>query len=215
MTSTAISAQGATLKIGTATAGAKTLTAISQANPGQFTSTAHGLALGDVGTLAGIVGMTQLNGLKGVVSDKTANTFTLDGPGVRDTTGYTAYTSGGTFTPQTLTPIANVHTFSGGDAAAAEIDVTNLSSTSKEFLLGLRDQGTFSLELDYDFADAGQNALLAAQASGAVKSFVLTLPDGHTASFSALVKKVAFSGGTDAVVKRPVDLRVTGDVVWA
>lgn len=214
MTSSAQSAQGSTVKIGTSTAGAKNLTAISKGNPGIFTSTAHGLKSGDVVTLASIGGMVELNGKVGVVADITTDTFTLQGTGVRNTTSFTTYTSGGTATPQALTAIANVRNFSGGDASAAELEVTNLSSTSKEFLLGLRDNGTFTMELDLDYADAGQAALLAAQAAGSVKSFVLTLPDNHTASFSALVKKVAFSGGTDAVVKRPVDLRVTGDVTW-
>lgn len=215
MTSTATISQGSTVKIGTATAGAKTLTAITQANPGVFTSAAHGLAAGDVVTLAAIVGMTQLNGLTGVVTDVSTNTFTLQGAGVRNTSAYTAYSSGGTATPVAFTTIANVHTFSGGDAAAADIDVSNLSSTSKEFLLGLRDNGSFTIELDYDFADAGQAALLVAQASGAVKQFKLTLPDGHTATFAALVKKVAFGGGVDQAVKRPVETRVTGDITWA
>lgn len=212
MTSTAINSQLSTFSIGTATAGAKTLTAATQANPGQFTSTAHGLAVGDAGAFAAVVGMTQLNGLSGIVQYKTANTFTIAG---LDTTGFTAYSSAGTFTPQVWTAVANVKTFTGFDGSAAEIDVSNIQSTAKEFLLGLQDPGQFSMEIDLDQADAGQLALLAAQASGAIKQFRLVLPNAKTATFNGYVKKVGAAGGVDQAVKRAVDIRVSGSVVWS
>lgn len=83
------------------------ITGISQANPGVVTSTAHGRANGDTVILAGIVGMTELNGRTFIVADVTANTFTLKrilDSSVVSTTAYTAYTSGGTWTvPYELT----------------------------------------------------------------------------------------------------------------
>lgn len=122
-----------------------------------------------------------------------------------------------TTTPGTPdTEIANVKSFSGFDGEAGEIDVTNLSSTAKEFRIGLQDYGSFSMEWDVDFEDAGQNAVRAAQASGAVKTFVLTFPDGSTATFQGLVKNAtSLSGGVDQVITGSVSIKITGEPTFA
>lgn len=77
----------------------KNITAITQANPGVFTSVAHGFSIDQEVAIAGILGMVQLNGQNFfVASVPTANTYTLkyrDGTAV-DTTLFGAYTSGGT-----------------------------------------------------------------------------------------------------------------------
>ena len=137
MPSSAISAQGSVLAIGTGTGGAKTITAMAAGNPSIFTSAAHGLNNGDVVTIATLVGTAaaSFNGLSFTVASKTTNTFAL----LVDTTGLT-YTSGGTATPVTYTNIANVKDFSGFDGSASELEVTNLDSVAKEFKLGLTDQ---------------------------------------------------------------------------
>ncbi len=214
MTSTAISAQGSLLQIGTATGGAKTLTAAAVGYPTIITSAAHGLLNGDVVTMAlwAGTGATLLNGLSFVVQDVTANTFMVE----VNTTGLTLTTgSTPTATPVTWTTINNMKTFTGLDGEASEIDVTNLLSAAKEYVLGLVDNGKFSIEVDYDGGDAGQLACVAAQQSGAKKSFKLTLPDTHTFTFSAFVKKAPLSGGVDQVVKRgTIDLRITGAYVF-
>jgi len=210
MTSTAITAQGATLKVNSSTSGAKTITAAAVGNPTIFTSNAHGLNNGDVVTLAALVGtISAMNGLQAVVTNKTANTFAVN----YDSTGL-AYTSGGTATPVTWTKVSNVRSFTAFDGSAADIDVSNFDSTSKEFLIGLRDNGTFAAEVDYDQGDAGQLACIAAQASQAKKQFQLTLPDTHVATFNGYVKKAGLNAGVDASNKRPIEIRITGDVTW-
>ena len=77
---------------------AKTITGVTQANPGVVTSAAHGYSDGDAVRIASIVGMTELNNTNYYVANATTNTFTLqDEAGVDiDTTGFTAYSSGGT-----------------------------------------------------------------------------------------------------------------------
>lgn len=115
----------------------------------------------------------------------------------------------------TYTAIANVKSFSGFDGSASEIDVTNLSSSAKEYRIGLEDNGQFTIELDRDFSDAGQTALLAARDSQASKSFKLLLSNGENAIFTGFVKKFSVAGGVDAVVKGSVDIRISGAVTWA
>lgn len=212
MASTAISAQGSIVSIGTATGAAKNITAISATSPCIATSTAHGLTNGDIVTLAAVGGMTQLNGNTVTIGNVTANTFALVGI---DATAYTTYTSGGTATPVTWTPIGNVKDFSGFDGAAAIIDVTNLSSTAKEKRLGLVDNGQFTMNLDQDNSDPGQIALRAARTAGTIKNFKLTLPNANTASFSAFVQKISDAGAVDGIVKNACTLILSGAVTRA
>ena len=215
MTSTAISAQGSTLQIGTGSGGAKTISGtVGVGNPTVLTSTAHGLNNGDVVTLAALTGADAalLNGQTCVVQFKTTNTFAV----AVDTTGKTITVGSGTATPVTYTTIGNLKTFSGFDGQASELDRTNFGSTAKEFVLGLVDYGQFSFDVDYDFTDAGQAAVLAAQVSGLLKNFKLTLPDTHTASFTAYVKRLPTAGGVDQIVKRSgATVRISGAVTWA
>lgn len=89
--------QGATLLSGTS----KNITGITQANPGVVTSVGHGYANGQWLYLQAIGGMTRLNGRWVKVAGATANTYQLTDLGGAniDTTGYSAYTAGGTSTP--------------------------------------------------------------------------------------------------------------------
>jgi hypothetical protein len=75
----------------------KTITGITQANPGVVTSASHGFSNGDTVVISGVVGMTQVNGKRFKVASVATNTFALqdiDGNNV-NTTSYTTYTSGG------------------------------------------------------------------------------------------------------------------------
>lgn len=212
MPSTAISAQGTKFEIETGSGGAKTITAIQIGNPTIITSAAHGLTAGNVVALASITGTasTPLNGQSVAITNVTTNTFAVQ----IDTTGL-AYTSGGTATPVAYTQIANVKSYSGFDGAASEIDVTNLQSVAKEKRLGLQDFGKFSMEINPDYSDAGQNALRTSKGAGTQKNYRLTYPNAKVASFAAYVKSTPESGGVDAVIGGSVELTITGAVTVA
>jgi len=109
------------------------------------------------------------------------------------------------------TPIANVVSFDGFDGESNEIDVTNLTSTAKEYLLGLQDFGQLTLTWHPDFNDAGQNELRTLRASGAAGVFQMTLSDGATIDFNARVRATPSSGGVDAALEGSCTLRITGE----
>lgn len=212
MTSTAISAQGSTLAISGSAGTAKNVTGLTLGFPTIVQSTAHGFSNGDIVTFASLTGNTTLNGNTYVVKNVTTNTFAVDA----DTTGGSAWVSGGTATPVTWTTIGNMTSFKGFDGQANEIDVTNMASTAKEYRLGLQDFGHFTFDCDRDFSDVGQIAFDAAKRAGTIKSFKLTLPNGKTATFSGFVRNSPLDGSVDAVVKTAgVSIRVTGDVTFA
>ncbi len=72
---------------------AEVITAITAANPAVVTIASHSFTNGQLVRLAGIVGMTELNGRTFTVANVATNTFELSG---EDSTSYTAYTSDGT-----------------------------------------------------------------------------------------------------------------------
>lgn len=72
---------------------AQAVTAVTNAYPAQVTIAAHGYTTGQEVYIAGIGGMTELNGRQFKITVTGANTFTLDGI---DTTSFAAYIAGGT-----------------------------------------------------------------------------------------------------------------------
>jgi hypothetical protein len=76
-------------------AASKNITGATQANPCQITIANHGYSTGTIISVSGIVGMTELNGRIYALTVVDANNFTLNEV---NSTGYTAYTSGGTCT---------------------------------------------------------------------------------------------------------------------
>ncbi len=77
--------------------GDKTISAITKANPAVVTATSHGYDNGDEVLISGVGGMTEVNGKRFLVANKTTNTFELqDKDGVNiNSSSFTTYTSGG------------------------------------------------------------------------------------------------------------------------
>ena len=59
-----------------------------------------------------------------------------------------------TASPVAFAEIGQVMTISGPDGSASEIDVTNLASSAKEFVIGLPDEGSVSMEVSFDYQSA-------------------------------------------------------------
>lgn len=89
-----------------------TISGATQANPVVITATAHGFSNGDYIDIDDVVGMTQLNGLRFIIANVTANTFSLknEDTGVAvNGTAYTAYSSGGKARKATTTITGLTH----------------------------------------------------------------------------------------------------------
>lgn len=211
MPSTAQTAQRSRLRIHTAVGLTKTITAISQANPCVVTAT-HDFVVGDIVVLDGIVGMTELNGRAFRVSAiSTTVSFTLGGV---DSTGYTAYASGGTAIKQTMTAVGNIKDFNIDQDPPTEIDTTNLDSTRKEFMIGLAGSWTMNCAMDTDPTDTGQTELTKAQNDGLVRTFTLTLASGKVFAGRGFVMNFGAAGSPDAVVNGTLAVRGTGQPSW-
>lgn len=112
----------------------------------------------------------------------------------------------------TWTPVKNVKSYSGFDGTATVLDTTDLDSEAKEKLLGLMDNGNFSIDINTNMTDPGQTALKAAQKSQAMLQFKLDTPDGYSYTFNGQVQSFPLSGGVDAVMATTVQMTISGAV---
>jgi hypothetical protein len=133
--------------------------------------------------------------------------------------------------PQVLRELGKVAGFNGLGGSAGEIDITNLKSVRKEFLRGLRDGGTVSMDLNLDTADVGQDDLWLLDAAGTAVQFCISLSDGtnnptltgnnltppnnrSSFKFTAFVQQMTVNGQSDDAIRISLSLRVTGDILF-
>src|SRR3990172_520941 len=116
MVSPAIKAQGTTFEIETGTGAGKTITGVTLGAITEVLSTAHALSKGDVVTFSAVGGTTELNGVTAMIIATETGSMFFD----IDSSGYGAWTSGGTATPVTYTQILGVKSFSKSGGGASE-----------------------------------------------------------------------------------------------
>lgn len=104
-----------------------------------------------------------------------------------------------------------------GSGKAKEIDVTTLASVAKEFKIGLKDNGSFTLDLIRNGDDVGQIELLTELAAQTSKVMVITLPTStnNVATFTAFCTSLTSEIAADGVVMGKADMRITGEIVWS
>jgi hypothetical protein len=117
--------------------------------------------------------------------------------------------------------VGEVKSFSGPSGSAAVIDITHLASTGKEKLIGLRDEGQITLEVNLNPADAAQMKLKTDRANRTLKSWILKLMDSTADGNRTRLKGEGYctgfsvSGGVDDVIKSSVTIEITGGVSWS
>ncbi len=131
-----------------------------------------------------------------------------------ETQGFKLEVSAAGISPLIYTEVKEIVSFNGFDGQASEIDITHLQSGAKEFLMGLQDFGTFSLDVNYLGSDTGQSLLRTAKADRVKRNFRCTFSDGSKAVFEGYVLSNPVSGGVDAKVDGSFALRITGVVTF-
>lgn len=116
--------------------------------------------------------------------------------------------------PSVYTTIPNIVSIDGPGGSASEIDVTNLSSSAKEFKIGLKDEGTIGVEMNYDPTNAQHTGLLTDRDNRTLRSFKVVLTDSGAEvwSFQAYVQEARLSVQPDSVTKLNATLRISGPV---
>lgn len=151
------------------------ITGATQANPCVITSNSHGLSNGQKVYISSVGGMTQINNLVFTVAGVTTNTFQLSGV---NSTGYSAYTSGGTW--NTVQPVyveklrgsiaAGTSVAIGAQTGIVRIDAAkgdrtlNISSLSGSLALG--DTGNIQTTVNLPVALTNTNFTVKPNAAG-------------------------------------------------
>lgn len=159
---------------------AQTITGITQANPAVVTISSHGFSNGDEIYIAGVGGMTELNGRYFTVANKTTNTFELSG---EDSTGYTAYTSGGTASRvyELSMPYNQEDVASLAFAQSADILYIAHEDYAPRKISRTGDAAWTETEIDFDeppFLDENTDTSITVYASGATGAVNLTASSG-------------------------------------
>lgn len=177
---------GAVVAIATAYGAAKTITAISNANPAVASSVSHGFTNSDL--IAIDSGWPRVNERIVRVSNVTADAFGLESIDSTDVTRYPAGSGAGQARKiATWTPINQILEFttSGGDQ-----QFTNFSYLEEDFerqLPTITSAQSITIGIADDPAQPGYIALKAASDMRALRALRLTLPNGSILLYNGIV----------------------------
>jgi hypothetical protein len=119
-----------------------------------------------------------------------------------------------------FTNIGEIVSWTGPTGSANIIDVTNLQSTAKNKLIGLRDEGNISMDFFLNTsADQYQMALKDDRATRALRRFHIKLTDTGTSLPTSLylrgyVTNFSISGAVDDAIKGSMTVEITSAVKW-
>lgn len=121
--------------------------------------------------------------------------------------------------PELYTTISDLSDISGPDGSAGEIEVTDLSSTVKEYKRGLTDNGSVAGTLMFIPANT-QHAQLRADfvsATEVARSYRITFTDSPqtTWTFSGYVASLPISNSLDGVTTASLSIRIKGTITEA
>lgn len=120
----------------------------------------------------------------------------------------------GAGSPLSYTAIAEINSFNGPGGSVSVIDVTDLSSTAKEKIAGMNDNGQLSFECNLIPSNTQQVALKTAKENGTTISIQIIFTDTEetTWTFNAIVVGFSVSGAVDGVVKASISLEISGNI---
>ena len=116
--------------------------------------------------------------------------------------------------PIVWSTITEVSEISGPGGQAAEIDVTDLSSSAKEFRMGLQDEGQITLSVNYIPQNTVHEQLRTNRAAQTLTNFQIIFTDSPETiwRFTAYVLGLEISNSVDDVTKGSITLRVSGSI---
>lgn len=133
----------------------------------------------------------------------------------------------------TSVEITNIQGGSPPSPQSDDIEITDLSSTAKEYIQGLRDYGEASFEMNWDPANAVHQALQADYDAGTSREWLIGFSDGTTAAptvsssafgtpattrswckFVGYIKGIPKQLGTNSTVKQTLTVRVSGSPTY-
>ena len=177
---------GSIVSLATAYSAAKTITAISNANPGVVTAAAHGFANGDLAVHTS--GWSNLNNKVVRVAGAVSGAYNLDGI---DTTSTTLYPAGsGAGSAQSITAWTQITQIMDFQTSGGDQQFANFSFLEQNFETQIPTV-TSAMSISIGIADdpslSGYIALKAAADQRAIRALRLQLPDGSFILYNGYV----------------------------
>ena len=184
------------VEIGKTEGAPKTVTAVSLANPGIASSTAHALLDGSAGYFNAVSGMVNLEGQAARVDTVLTDSFALQNI---NTTNYPAFTAG-TFVPVTAwSTVSRAASYDIGGGAADPIDTTVLLDSIKQNANGLLDAQTVKIDLKLDTTD--DEALGLVRAAALSQAYLVFRITRRSASATAAAAPSASSASHSTIAQ--------------
>jgi hypothetical protein len=206
---------GLKLYMESALAVAKTITAATNAAPGIFTSISHGYTNGDP-VLIECQGMSEINNRVFKVISVTTDTFKLadvDGATGIDTSNFSPFLSGTAKKVTFGTSITGVQDFGlqGGDIKMQDATTVN-DTVDSEVVVGASAM-SYDMTMQWDPANAAQQAMQSAFMVRAAKCFKVQWPDGaHVMFYGTVGYTMAPGGGKQGVTTSPAKVALRGPI---
>ena len=193
---------------------AKTITAITKANPGVVTSTSHGYTNGNYVILPNIAGMKELNGRLVRVANITANTWEIEGV---DTTNFGTFSSG-TSLLASMTKAASTFVdvnASGGEAA--DVPTETIHDTIAKPIPGLKSALKYDMSSIWDPTDPCLIECKLADDTLSYRGLLFSFSTGQKAGCAAYTSApLAPTGSTGDKVVTPVGFKLLGPMTaWS
>jgi hypothetical protein len=130
------------------------------------------------------------------------------------TNGCTLQVGDGATPTEAFTAIAEIVTIEPPAGEAAEVEVTHLESTAKEFKAGLADFGSGTATMNLIPGSLKQEQLEDDAVAGTVRNYRIMFPDATNGrAFAAFVSSFKLDSiGNDAPLRATATLRATGPV---
>lgn len=115
------------------------------------------------------------------------------------------------------TSLGEVTNISVGGSSLTEIDITNLSSTDKAYVMGALEAGTLTIDFfaPANFADFSAS-LIPVSGDATVTGFVIDFAGGVLeASFSGICTNLSISAEQDGAVTASASVKLTTAITWA
>lgn len=197
--------RGIRIEVGSVEGSAKTVSAVTQADPGVASSTAHGLLTKSVGYFSGVSGMVNLEGQAARLGTILTDSFSL--PDLK-TTNLPAFTGTCSFIPvTTFATLGRITSYSIGGGEGEKLDDTVLLDNIKQELQGLLAAQTVTFNLNQPtISDSAMTLLRTTARESGYLVFRITLNDGNVRVFRGQpslpgedVQKGAIGTGTFSV----------------
>lgn len=127
----------------------------------------------------------------------------------------TKFYLGSSGSPNDYSAIPGIVGYNGPSGQANLIDVTDLDSTGKEYLIGLKDEGEITLDINWAVDNTVHKALRAAYSARTLKTLAIDFTDTAPVTrweADIYVTSCQITGGVDAAVKASVTLKITGAI---